>query len=79
MRQKYGLDEGDIFTLIDLGGGSFLLTPHVSQVNRLGGRVMETLREQGVSADELIEALDEEREHYYRQHYAPESPAHAPD
>lgn len=37
LRNKYGMNEGDIFTLIDLGEGSFLLTPHISQVNKLGG------------------------------------------
>lgn len=35
MRRRYGLDEGDVFTLLDLGDGSFLLTPRVSQVGRL--------------------------------------------
>ena len=26
LRRQYGLDEGDVFTLVDLGDGSFLLT-----------------------------------------------------
>ena len=41
LRTKYGVDEGDVFTLIDMGDGSFLLTPRISQVNRLGDRVAE--------------------------------------
>jgi AbrB family looped-hinge helix DNA binding protein len=70
MREKYGLNEGDVFTLIDLGEGSFLLTPRLSQVNRLGDRVAEILKEEGVSQEELLNALDEERQRYYREHYA---------
>ena len=70
LRNKYGLDEGDVFTLVDLGDGSFLLIPRISQVNRLGDRVAEILEEEGVSLDDLLTTLDEEREHYYREHYA---------
>ncbi len=69
-RDKYGVDEGDIFTLIDLGDGSFLLTPRISQVNRLGDRVAEILDEEGVSLDDLLNTLDEERERYYQERYA---------
>ena len=72
LRNKYNLDEGDVFTLIDLGDGSFLLTPQVSQVNRLGDRVTRILKEEGVSLEDLLSALDEERQQYYREHYAGE-------
>ena len=72
LRNKYNLDEGDVFTLIDLGDGSFLLTPQVSQVNRLGDRVTRILKEEGVSLEDLLTALDEERQQYYREHYAGE-------
>lgn len=72
IRNKYNFGEGDIFTLIDLGDGSFLLTPQVSQVNRLGDRVTRILNEEGVSLEDLLTALDEERQQYYREHYAGE-------
>ncbi len=70
MREKYELGEGDTFTIIDLGDGSFLLTPRVSQVSRLGDRITEILEEEGIELEDLISALDEERENYYRDHYA---------
>lgn len=70
LRAKYGVDEGDIFTLIDLGDGSFLLTPRISQVNRLGDRVAEMLNAENVSLDDLLTSLDEERERYYQERYA---------
>ena len=70
LRNKYNMDEGDVFTLIDLGDGSFLLTPRASQINRLGDRVSEILKEEDISLDHLLTTLDEERERYYRDHYA---------
>ena len=70
LRQKYGLTEGDILTLIDLGDGTFLLTPHVSQCNRLGDRVTEVAGGYKINLDDLLTTLDEEREQYYREHYA---------
>lgn len=69
IRTKYGVNEGDIFTLIDMGDGSFLLTPRISQVNRLGDRVAEILSEEGVSLDDLLNTLDDQRERYYQEHY----------
>jgi bifunctional DNA-binding transcriptional regulator/antitoxin component of YhaV-PrlF toxin-antitoxin module len=72
LRTKYGVDEGDVFTLIDMGDGSFLLTPRISQVNRLGDRVAEILRAEDVSLDELLNTLDDERERYYQERYAKE-------
>lgn len=69
-RQKYGFSEGDILTLIDLGDGAFLLTPKVSLCNRLGDRVAEAVAGYNVTLDDILSTLDEEREHYYREHYA---------
>jgi len=70
LRRKYGLDEGDIITLIDLGDGSFLLTPKVSKVDRLGDRVAQAMAKEGVSLDEILSALDDERARYYLERYA---------
>ena len=70
LRRKYGLDEGDIITLIDLGDGSFLLTPNVTKVDRLADRVAQAMAIEGISLDEILTALDEERERYYQERYA---------
>jgi AbrB family looped-hinge helix DNA binding protein len=70
IRRRYGLDEGDVFNLVDLGDGSFLLTPRVSQVARLGDQVARTMAEEGVDLEEMLKTLDQEREFYYRKHYA---------
>ena len=68
-RRKYNLNQGDVFTLIDLGDGSFILTPKITQVNLLGDQIAQAMAEGGVSIDEILDALDEERERYYKEHY----------
>jgi len=69
VRQRYNLAEGDIFTLIDLGEGALMLVPKVSEVARLGDEVARQLEAEQVSLEDLLDALDEEREAYYRAHY----------
>jgi bifunctional DNA-binding transcriptional regulator/antitoxin component of YhaV-PrlF toxin-antitoxin module len=65
LRQKYALEEGDVFSLIDLGDGSFALVPRISIVPKLVGEI-ETLREEaGLSLDALLEGLSEERRKLY--------------
>ena len=70
LRRQYSLDEGDVLTMIDLGDGSLLLVPRVSQVARLGDEVARLMGEAGVELEAVLEALDQEREAYYREHYA---------
>ncbi|MBI3977331.1 MAG: AbrB/MazE/SpoVT family DNA-binding domain-containing protein [Chloroflexi bacterium] len=70
LRRRYGLGEGDVLTLVDLGDGSFLLTPRVSEIARLGEQVARVMEQEGVGLKEMLETLDEERERYYRERYA---------
>ena len=69
IRERYGLAEGDVFTLVELGDGSFLLSPFVSKVAQLGDQAAEAIANADVSLDEILTTLDEEREAYYRDHY----------
>lgn len=70
LRQKYALHEGDVLTLVDLGDGSFFLSPRVSIIAKLVAE-MEALREEaGISLDELLEGLPEQRRKYYEERYA---------
>ncbi len=71
LRTKYGVDEGDIFTLIDMGDGSFLLTL-VSRRSTGWGSCRGILDDEGVSLDDLLNTLDDERERYYQEHYVKE-------
>jgi bifunctional DNA-binding transcriptional regulator/antitoxin component of YhaV-PrlF toxin-antitoxin module len=70
LRSKYKLQEGEVFTIIDLGGGPFLLKPKVLEVDKLANRIAKRLKEGNVSLDDLLQALDEERKTYYQENYA---------
>jgi bifunctional DNA-binding transcriptional regulator/antitoxin component of YhaV-PrlF toxin-antitoxin module len=70
LRRKYGLVEGDVITLIDLGDGSLLFTPTLTRVDRLGDRIAQAMAEEGISLEEIMSTLDEERERYYQERYA---------
>jgi len=70
LRRQYNLGPGDVLTLIDLGGGAFLITPQVSRLARQADQVAQVISEQDVTLDELLATLDQERETYYREHYA---------
>ncbi len=68
-RRQHNLSHGDVFTIIDLGEGSFLLSPLVSKVHHFGDKVAEIMEEEEVNLEELLNGLDEERERYYKEHY----------
>lgn len=70
LRKKYNLEEGEVLTIIDLGEGTILLKPMVSQVNKLSSRIARRLKEENVTLDDLLQKLDEERKTYYKEHYA---------
>jgi bifunctional DNA-binding transcriptional regulator/antitoxin component of YhaV-PrlF toxin-antitoxin module len=72
LRRKYGLNEGDVYTLIDLGEGVFMLTPQISALARLGDRISDLLAEQDVPVEDVLQALDEERKRYYQERYVQE-------
>ena len=67
LRKKYKLEEGEVLTVIDLGEGSILLKPMVSQVNKLSSQIARRLKQENVSLDDLLQALDEERKTHYKE------------
>jgi AbrB family looped-hinge helix DNA binding protein len=70
LRKKYDLEEGDTLTLIDLGEGNFLLSSKASNFIRSADKVAKTVKEAGVTLEEIFETLDEERQRYYQENYA---------
>ena len=68
-RRKYGLDEGEMLTLIDMVNGNFMLKPKVSRVAHSADEVAKKVKEANVSLEELLDTLDEERQQYYQEHY----------
>ena len=69
LRQKYNIHGGDVLTLLDLGG-TFVLIPKVSIVDRLADEIARKLQDKGISLEEMLRSLREEREGYYEEHYA---------
>lgn len=69
LREKYGIRPGDIFRLVDLDG-IFVLTPMVPMVPELAREIERMRREAGLSIEDLLASLREQRERYYREKYA---------
>jgi bifunctional DNA-binding transcriptional regulator/antitoxin component of YhaV-PrlF toxin-antitoxin module len=67
LRAKYNIQEGDVFTLIDLDG-LLVLSPRLSVVPKLAGEIERLRQEADLSLDDLLEGLDEERRRYLEEH-----------
>ncbi len=61
LRNKYKLEEGQTLTVIDLGEGTILLTPKVSQVDKLANQIAKRLKEENVTFSDLMQELNEVR------------------
>ena len=68
LREKYTIQEGDTYRLVDMDG-IFVLTPMVPMVPELAREIERIRQESGLSLDELLDGLKEERERYYQEKY----------
>jgi len=68
VREKYGIQEGDTFRLLDLDG-VLVLTPMVPMVPELAREIERIREEAGLSVEEMLAGLREQRERYHREHY----------
>jgi AbrB family looped-hinge helix DNA binding protein len=68
LREKYGIREGDTFRLIDLDG-ILVLTPMVPMVPELAREIERARLEAGLSVEELLSNLREQRERYGQETY----------
>ena len=66
LRAKYNLDEGDVLTLVDLGD-AFFLSPKVSVVPKLAAEIERLREEAGLSVEDLLDGLDEQRRRYHEE------------
>lgn len=64
LREKYGIQAGDTFELVDLDG-IFVLTPMVPMVPELAREIERMRREAGLSMEELLQGLREQRAAYH--------------
>ena len=74
VRERYNIKPGDSFRLLDLDG-IFVLTPMVPMVPELAREIERARLEAGVSVDELIQGVREQRERYYVEKYADDASA----
>jgi len=66
LRQKYGIEEGDSYRVLDLDG-LFVLTPMVPMVPELAREIERARLEAGLSIEDLLENLRQQREQYHRE------------
>jgi bifunctional DNA-binding transcriptional regulator/antitoxin component of YhaV-PrlF toxin-antitoxin module len=71
LRDKYTIQEGDTFRLVDVDG-IFVLTPMVPMVPELAREIERIRQEAGVSMEELLQGLRQERERYSQEKYGNE-------
>ena len=65
---EHGIKPGDILHLVDLDG-IFVLTPMVPMVPELAREIERMRQEAGLSIEELLTSLREQREQYHLEHY----------
>ncbi|MGC9395955.1 MAG: AbrB/MazE/SpoVT family DNA-binding domain-containing protein [Anaerolineae bacterium] len=68
LREKYGIKPGDTFSLVDLDG-IFVLTPMVPMVPELAREIERLRQAAGLTMEDLLTGLREQREKYYLEHY----------
>jgi bifunctional DNA-binding transcriptional regulator/antitoxin component of YhaV-PrlF toxin-antitoxin module len=61
LREKYGVQPGDTFRLVDFDG-TLVLTPMVAMVPELAREIERMRFESGVSIEALLASLREQRE-----------------
>jgi bifunctional DNA-binding transcriptional regulator/antitoxin component of YhaV-PrlF toxin-antitoxin module len=73
LRTKYGIENGDIFRLVDLDG-VFVLTPMVPMVPELAREIEQARLEAGLSIEDLLHSLREQRQRYNQENYGTDKP-----
>jgi len=68
IRDKYGIQPGDTFRLVDLDG-IFVLAPMVPMVPELAREIEKARLEVGLSTDDLLRGLRKQLERYHREPY----------
>ena len=74
LREKYNIQPGDTFQVVDLDG-LFVLTPMAPMIPELAREIEKARLEAGLSTEELLAALREQRERYYGETYESTPPS----
>jgi bifunctional DNA-binding transcriptional regulator/antitoxin component of YhaV-PrlF toxin-antitoxin module len=68
LREKYNLESGSIFRLVDFDG-IFVFVPMVPMVPELAREIERIRLEAGLSVEELLQDLQKQRERYSQEKY----------
>jgi len=68
LREKYMIQEGDTYRLVDMDG-IFVLTPMVPMVPELAKEIERIRKDANIPLDELLQGIKEERERYHKEKY----------
>jgi len=68
LREKYNIENGKIFRLVDLDG-IFVFVPMVPIVPELAREIERIRLEAGLGVDELLDDLRKQRERYSKEKY----------
>ncbi len=68
LREKYNIENGKIFRLVDLDG-IFVFVPMIPMVPEPANEIERIRLEAGVSVDELLDDLRKQREQYNKEKY----------
>lgn len=63
LREAYGLEAGDLLTVLDLGG-VFVFSPRQTEIDALADRITKSLEAKGETLESMLQVLREERENY---------------
>lgn len=66
LRERYGIEEGDVFNLVDLDG-LIVLAPLKTIVPELAEEIEQLRIESGLSIEELMAGIREQRDNYGRK------------
>ena len=68
LREKYMIQEGDTYRLVDMDG-IFVLTPLFPMVPQLANEIEQLRKSANIPLDELLQGIREERERYHKEKY----------
>ena len=69
LRETHGMQEGDPLHLVDVGGGTVVMTPMQPMVPELAEEIAAIRRAEGLSMDAVLQGLREQREQLTRERY----------
>lgn len=69
LRETHGMEEGDPLHLVDVGGGTVVMSPMRPMVPELAEEIAAIRRAEGLSMDAVLQGLREQREQLTRERY----------